>query len=193
MATYERAHGPVASPAPSKEANGPVGTATATRLYTPPAPTATMPAVFPDTFEVRVFSSDGGNHLVAAIELISPGNKDRPEVRRAFAAKCAAYLQQGISLAIVDIVTARRSNLHNDIVRLMEARDDFQLPIETSLYAVAYRPVLRQDTTQIELWSMPLAIGTTLPTLPLRLTADLFVPLELESTYMETCRKRRLA
>ena len=76
-----------------------------------------MPGVFPDDFEVRVFSSRGGNRLVAAIELISPGNKDRAEERRAFAAKCAAYLQQGVSLVIVDVITERRANLHNDIIR----------------------------------------------------------------------------
>jgi hypothetical protein len=31
-----------------------------------------------------------------------------------------------------------------------------------------------------------------LPTLPLHLTHDLLVPAELEETYMEACRKRRL-
>ena len=34
--------------------------------------------------------------ISGAIELASPGNKDRPETRRAFAAKCASYLARGI-------------------------------------------------------------------------------------------------
>ena len=58
--------------------------------YAPPTAALTMPAVFPDTFEVRIFSTSGGLTLVAAIELISPGNKDRLEERQAFAAKCGA-------------------------------------------------------------------------------------------------------
>jgi len=190
VATYERMHAPVPL-APSTESNGPV-TATLPQLYDPPPATLTMPGLFPDDFEVRVFNTDGGNHLAAAIELISPGNKDRPEDRRAFAAKCAAYLQQGVSLVVVDVVTERRANLHNEIVRVMEAREEFLMPAKTSLYAVAYRPVLRKDKAEIDLWPAPFAIGKTLPTMPLRLLHDLFVPVELETTYMETCRKRRL-
>jgi hypothetical protein len=151
-----------------------------------------MPGFFPDDFEVRVYHREGGNHLVAAIELISPGNKDGPEERRAFAAKCAAYLQHGVSLVIVDIVTTRRANLHNEIVRLMEVREDYQMPAEITLYAVAYRPVLRNDKPEIDLLLCPLGVGLAMPTMPLRLVRDVLVPVELETTYTETCRKRRL-
>ena len=42
------------------------------------------PSVIPDTFEVRVLSTETGPKLVAVIELISPGNKDRDAQRRAF-------------------------------------------------------------------------------------------------------------
>jgi hypothetical protein len=189
VATYERAHAP--PPIPPPESNGPA-TATLTQLYSPPAATRTMPGVFPDEFEVRVFNNDWGHHLVAAIELISPGNKDRPEERRAFAAKCAAYLQQGVSLVIVDVVTDRRANLHNEIIRLMQAKDEYLMPAEANLYAVAYRPVLRGEKAEIDLWTAPLTVGEALPTMPLRLIRDLFVPVELDMTYTETCRKRRL-
>src|SRR5262249_40759457 len=77
----------------------------AVQSWAAPATSLIMPAIFPDEIEVQVFRRTGGATLVAAIELISPGNKDRPEARRAFAAKCASYLQQGIGLVIVDIVT----------------------------------------------------------------------------------------
>jgi hypothetical protein len=36
------------------------------------------------------------------------------------------------------------------------------------------------------------AVGDPLPTLPLRLTGDLFVPVEFEAAYQEACRRRRL-
>jgi hypothetical protein len=127
------------------------------------------------------------------VELVSPSNKDRPDERRAFATKCASYLHQGISLIIADIVTTRRANLHNDMMRLMEADTRFQLAAEVALYAVAYRPVRRGETPEIDLWPTPLALGGSLPTLPLRLTGDLFVPVDFEATYQEACRRRRLA
>src|SRR5438034_1145937 len=76
--------------------NGPaVGTITAP-TWAPPAPARTLPSIFPDNFEVRVFATAAGMTLVGAIELVSPANKDRPESRRAFAAKCASYLYHGI-------------------------------------------------------------------------------------------------
>ena len=151
-----------------------------------------MSAVFPESFEVRIFASTGGLTLVAAIELISPGNKDRPEERRAFATKCASYLHQGIALIIVDIVTTRRANLHNETMRLMGAPEPMDLPAEADLYAVAYRPVLRQERAEIDIWPVVCALGAPLPVLPLRLTGDLFVPVDFEATYQEACRRRRL-
>src|SRR5438270_6746057 len=96
------------------------------RIWSALAADAVLPAVFPETFEVRVLSTDTGPKLVAAIELISPGNKDRPAERRAFATKVASYLYQGISVIIADIVTSRRANLHNEVLTVMEAAESLQ-------------------------------------------------------------------
>lgn len=172
---------------------GPTLATRAAPAYAPPAPDATMPAVFPDTFEVRVFSTTAGLTLVAVIELVSPGNKDRPAERRSFAVKCASYLAQGVSLIVVDVVTSRRANLHNDLMRLMEAAPDLDFPPEVNLYAVAYRPLRRGEQEAHDLWLRPLALGEPLPTLPLRLTGDLFVAVDFEAAYQEACRRRRLA
>jgi hypothetical protein len=152
-----------------------------------------MPAVFPDTFEVRIFTTSGGLTLVAAIELVSPGNKDRPEERRAFATKCASYLYQGVSLIIIDIVTNKNANLHNETMHLMAAANPFLFADDVNLYAAAYRPVLRQEQAEIDCWFAICAVGASLPLLPLRLTGDLFVPVDFEASYQEACRRRRLA
>jgi hypothetical protein len=48
---------------------------------------------------------------VAAVKIVSPANKDRPEQRRAFVAKCAALLQNHVRVAIVALVTTRTFNL----------------------------------------------------------------------------------
>jgi hypothetical protein len=188
VATFEEHPvGPVPPP------DGPSTATLARPRWAPPMPARTMPALFPDDFEVRVFSTMGGRTLVAAIELVSPGNKDRAQERRAFAAKCAGYLHRGVSLIIIDIVTSRRANLHNEMIRLMEAAEELELPDDMSLYAVAYRPVLRQDRAEIDIWTSACAVGQPLPLLPLRLTGDQFVPVDFEVSYQEACRRRRLA
>jgi hypothetical protein len=129
------------------------GTATAlqtqTQLWAPPVPTAVMPAVFPDDFEIQVFNSAAGPTLVAAIDLVSPGNKDRDETRGALAAKYAAYLYRGIGLLVVDIVTSRHANLHDELIDLLRLGGEFPFPAPTSLYATAYRPAHRQDRNEI--------------------------------------------
>jgi hypothetical protein len=170
------------------------GTATLTApVWTPPAPPLTLPAVFPETFEVRVFGNlPGGVELVAAIELVSPGNKDRAEERRTFAIKCSSYLSQGISLIVMDIVTERQANLHNEMMRLVQAPEAFLLPADAGLYAVAYRPVIREERREIDLWPAAFTLGATLPLLPLGLTRGLCLPVDFEATYMEACRRLRL-
>src|ERR1700722_9770641 len=146
VATFERTDG-VEIP----QANGNAG-GVAVETWSPPRATLVMPAVFPDEIEIQVFRSSGGITLVGAIELVSPGNKDRPEARRAFVAKCASYLQQGVGLVIVDVVTERRANLHDELIDLLQQADAFRFPTSDVLYATAYRPLRREDGDQIEIW-----------------------------------------
>jgi len=178
------------------QAEGTPGTGSTTamlaaRPWAPPEPAMHMPAVFPDSLEVLVFHMETGPTLVAAIELISPGNKDREAHRRAFAATCSSYLQQGIGLMIVDIVTNRQANLHNVLVRLLDAGEPFLLPDE-HLYSIAYRPVRRVDTEVIDVWPATLAVGQALPVMPLPLEASLALPLDLGATYADACKRSRL-
>jgi hypothetical protein len=160
--------------------------------WAPPAPAAVMPALFPDDFEVQVFSSLAGPVLVAAALLVSPRNKDRPEARRDFAVKCAAYLQRGIGLIVVDIVSSRHANLHDQLMALLGHGDGFIFPAPTSLYATAYRPVRRQDKNEIDLWRETLALGQLLPTLPLAVRGLGCLPIDLEGTYMEARKRVRI-
>ena len=160
--------------------------------WTLSAPPLVMPAVFPDEIEVQVFTTSGGATLVAALELVSPGNKDIPETRRAFVAKCASYLQQGVGLVIVDIVSDRLANLHNELIRLVEQPSGFKMPGAPALYAVAYRPSRRETGDQIEMWPVPLAVGRALPVMPLALRGVATVPVDLEATYTSACQDSRM-
>jgi hypothetical protein len=182
------------SPVESPGTNGRTGTALATAraVYTPPPATGNSPFDFPDVAEVRVFTNRGEGKLVGAIELVSPGNKDRDAKHEAFVAKCLDYLAAGACVVVIDVVTERRANLHNEIVRRIGAPADVELPGESHLYAVTYRPVVRKDQPELDLWVDTLTLGELLPTMPLRLFDDYFVPVELERTYTEACRRRKL-
>src|SRR5947209_7298680 len=61
-----------------------------------PAASNTNPSE-PAGYAVHVVDRQRGRRLVAAVEIVSPANKDRPDHRGAFVARCAALLQQGVS------------------------------------------------------------------------------------------------
>ena len=187
VGTFER---PLDSEADLPGNGGGTAVAVEPRLWVAPPPMATLPAVFPDSVEVLIYADEGGAILAAAVELASPGNKDRPETREAFVAKCASYLQQGVGLAIVDVVTNRLANLHNDLAESLGGA--CPMPERTSLYASAYRPVRRKDDEHHDVWTYPLALGEALPILPLALRRGPTLPLDLEASYHEACRRSRL-
>jgi hypothetical protein len=163
--------------------------------WAPPQPIATAALDFqdPDIFEVQVLSEEGGPQLVAAIELASPANKDRPANRRSFAVKCASYLQSGISVIIVDVVTERSGNLHAELLDLLHLSLSTPGQEVHDLYAAAYRSLAGPQGLRLETWPYRLALGAGLPTLPLWIQSNLCLPLDLEATYVAACAARRIA
>jgi hypothetical protein len=167
-----------------------------------PAPVLTVPfGAATDIIEILISESSAGTNLVGAVELVSPANKDRPETRTAFATKCASYVQQGIGLAIVDVVTTRKANLHNQLMQLISAG---WMDCEMDLYAVAYHPVQEKPQPplgprngeikkNLEIWPYEMKLGAPLPTLPLCLKGGLTLRLDLEETYMRTCSEYRIS
>jgi len=166
----------------------------ATAAWAPPQPTLAVVTDLPDQdeYEVRVYDTRRHRRLVAAVEIVSPANKDRPETRRVFVAKCAALLQQHVSVAIVDVVTTRKFNLYSDLLDLIGHADPSLAPEAPPLYAAACRWRRGADSWRLETWAHALGVGQPLPTLPLWLTDNLAVPLELEASYEETCRILRI-
>lgn len=184
IATFE------ASPAATNGAAA--GGGVAVETWAPPTTALAFPAVSPDELEVRVFSTRAGPTLVAAIELVSPRNKDRPEAQRTLAAKCVSYLSQGVGLIVVDTVTGRTANLHNEVMALIGQGEPFLFPRDAAIYAAAYRPARPPEGDQVDLWPVPLAVGRPLPVLPLSLRGAGCVPVDLEASYMEARRRSRL-
>lgn len=159
--------------------------------WKPPLPVHLIPfQLIGDIVEVAIFSSDTGPTLVGVIELVSPANKDRATHRTAFVSKCETYLRQGIVLAVVDIVTNRQANLHNELLARLEASDVSSL--EANLYAVAYRPVESDGEVSLAIWQEILAVSQPLPALPLWLGETLCLPVDLEATYERTGQEQRI-
>lgn len=160
--------------------------------WLPSAPPLTLPLAFPTRHAVEVHSTEGARSLVAAIDLVSPGNKDRASKRRQFAGKCANYLARSVGLVMVDAVTTRPANLHNDLIELLALWDDFLIPPAVELYAAAYRPLNAPEGGQVQARPFALALGQVLPTVPLSLSADCCLALDLEVSYLDACQRRRL-
>jgi hypothetical protein len=118
VATFER-EGDAAAAAGHEGGNGGVATA----VWAPPRPTLAVATDLPNLpgYEVLVFDQKRQCRLVAAVEIVSPGNKDRPDHRRMFAAKCAALLHERVSLVVLDVVTTRGQNLYGEILNLDRA------------------------------------------------------------------------
>jgi Protein of unknown function (DUF4058) len=176
----------------SGSAEGGAGAATA--VWSPPQPAVSTPVDFDeqDVFEIRVLQHFGGARLRAAIELISPANKDRPGSRRAFVTKCASYLSQGVSLVLIDVVTERLANLHAEFVQFLGVNGEAPWQSPTNLYTASYRVVAADGGRRLEIWREPLAVGAPLPTMPLWIDAERSVPVPLEDSYMAACRSLRI-
>jgi Protein of unknown function (DUF4058) len=166
------------------------GNGSASQGWRPGPPLLTLPFTpATDLVEVAVFRESGGPTLAAAVELISPANKDRPESRDAFVSKCATYLYEGVGLIVADVVTERRFNLHDALLaRLVPGTAAWGV----ALYAVSYHPAATGDQSALNLWPEELRVGDTLPSLPLWLRGGLCLPLDLEAAYTRTCREHRL-
>jgi hypothetical protein len=166
-----------------REGNGGVATA----VWAPPQPTLVVATDWPaqDVYEVQVYDERRRARLVAAVEMVSPANKDRPDSRRAFVAKCAGLLRERVSVVIVDVVTTRAHNLYAELLDFL-GRSDPRLG-SGPLYSVACRMTKHGDDWQLEAWAQTLSLQETLPTMPLWLADDLAIPLELEKSYEESC------
>jgi hypothetical protein len=163
-------------------------------VWAPPKPpyTAQLQFTHPDLFEVRILREEGGARLVATVELVSPANKDRPANRHAFAVKCGSYLQDGVGVAVVDVVTSRAANLHADILKILQVTNDASGLSTANLYAASYRSVSKKDGPSLENWGEPLSIAAALPTFPLWIGPGLCLPLDLEDAYLWACESSRI-
>jgi hypothetical protein len=130
----------------------------------------------------RVVIRHGLGKVVAIIEIVSPGNKDSRNAIRTFVEKAADVLNQGVNLLVVDLFPPTPRDPHGIHKAIWDEFTDepFEHPPGKPLTVAAY---LASDlpTAYVE----PVGVGDPLPSLPIFLSEDRYVPAPLEATYQQ--------
>jgi Protein of unknown function (DUF4058) len=131
--------------------------------------------------ETAVYVEKQGR-LIAAVELISPRNKDRPIARSAYLARYLGYLLEGAHLAIIDV---HRRPVGFSFADQIATELHLEQPSVLPPMAVSYRVGEPAATggRLLAVWRRPMTVGDTLPPIPLSLTSEQKVTLDLEQTY----------
>ena len=166
-------------PAPAKPNRGVLRVATA-------PPTARVIAKFERVNYAkkanRIAIRHGRGTVVAIIEIVSPGNKDSRNSMRMFVEKAADILNQGVNLLVVDLFppTPRDpQGIHKAIWdEFGEEPFDFlpEKPLTVASYMGGDLPMAYVES---------IGVGDPLPSLPIFLSEDFYVPAPLETTYQE--------
>ena len=164
-----------------------------------PAPDAEPGAEEPDE-EIAVAAIDPGTalyveakgRLVAAVELVSPRNKDRPVSRTTYLTRYLGYLLEGVHLLLVDV--HRRPLQFSFADRIAQELQMRQPPCPPTM-AVSYRVGEPAATggRLLGIWRRPLAAGAPLPTLTLPISVGVGVRVDLELTYTRAAADAYLA
>jgi hypothetical protein len=129
--------------------------------------------------------------LVAAIELVSPRNKDRPSSREFYRNRYLGYLWSGVHLMLVDL---HRRPVGFSFVEAIAAELQCQFPVGLPPHAVSWN--VGGQTPEggqfLDGWYRALTVGEPLPTLPLVLASAKSLPIDLEQTYTEAARRAYL-
>jgi hypothetical protein len=121
--------------------------------------------------------------VVAVIEIVSPGNKDRPKSVQHFVDKALALMEQQVSLLIIDPFPPGPHDpqgIHGAICREFGDKP-FTLPGDKPLTLASYQ-VEPVQTAYVE----PIAVGDRLPDMPVFLDGEAHVMAPLEETYETT-------
>jgi hypothetical protein len=121
--------------------------------------------------------------LVAAVELVSPRNKDRGSACAAYTSAYSGFLLRGVHLLLVDV--HRRPLSFSFADRIAEELQLVEQPACPTPFAVAYRvgEPAPSGGRFLALWRRPLVVGSPLPPMGLPLALPEFVQVDLEETY----------
>jgi|GEM_PF-97796 len=153
-------------------------------VVTKEAPTAQI--VYRSTEEIyaaranRIAIRHHLGQIIAIIELVSPGNKDKRGAVIDFVEKAVDFIRSGVHVLIVDLFppTPRDpKGLHKLIWD--EIHDEaFEFPAGQDRLLASYQAG-REKVAYLE----PLGVGDPMPAMPLFLTTDVHIKVPLEATY----------
>lgn len=131
----------------------------------------------------RIVVKHAEGDVVAVIEIVSPGNKDREHSVNQFVAKVRDFLRKGVHVLFVDPFPPGDHDLHGLHSAVWSVWTDIpdNPPADKPLSAVSYdagNPFLA--------YVEPLAVGDALPEMPLFLQPGMYVPCPLEESYQAT-------
>jgi hypothetical protein len=121
-------------------------------------------------------------HVVAIIEIVSPGNKDSKHAIGAFLAKALEFLREGIHLLVVDLFPPTRRDPHGLHQAIWESLTDEPFaprPADKPLTVASY-----DASDGVTAYVDPVAVGDCLPDAALFLAPGWYVKVPLEQTYM---------
>jgi hypothetical protein len=126
-----------------------------------------------------------GDRIVALLEIISPGNKDRRLALSRFVNKAVAALQQGCHLLLIDLFPPGphdRQGIHHAVWAEVDGVEagGYRQPGDKPLTLVAYE-AKPSPTAYVE----PIAVGAVLPEMPLFVQPGWYVSIPLEETYQQ--------
>ncbi len=122
------------------------------------------------------------NRMVAAIELVSPRNKDRPTSRAFYLSRYLGYLHEGAHLLLVDV---HRRPLNFSFADTLLAEMQIEHPPLPAPMAISLRAgdPAAGGGRLVGIWRQALTVGANLPTMRLALTTRKSMPIDLETTY----------
>lgn len=126
--------------------------------------------------------------LVAAVELVSPRNKDRPSSRESYRNRYLGYLWSGVHLMLIDV---HRRPVSFSFVEAMAAEVECQLPVGMPPHVVSWNTggPTPEGGQFLDGWYRSLTVHEPLPTMPLALNAERSLLIDLERTYSEATHR----
>lgn len=142
----------------------------------------------------RAVHIDFHGQLIAAIEIVSPRNKDRTDSKETYTNRYLSYLRLGVHLMLVDVLPRPKSFSFSDAITNGLGMELSPLPPP---FAAVYRvgeviPVGEDMGSLVALWRRPLPVGQSLPVLPLPLSVHRAVLIDLEETYHRAAKRAYL-
>ncbi len=126
------------------------------------------------------------HRIVALLEILSPGNKNRASSVDDFVEKIDSALERGIHVLVADLFPPGKHNpqgIHGSIWKRYGA-EDYVVPSGQPLTLVSYRA----EGVGVEAYVEHLAVGDSLTDMPMFLNSDFYINIPLELTYQAAYR-----